>query len=120
MNAPRPAGPPVTPRSGEPPGRGPLAAARDWAFRDRRTGAITVAQWPNPPLWLFLGLSGLAWAGEALAPAALGPAIPWIRGAAALALVWWAGDEILRGVNPWRRALGAAVLLGYAALRLWP
>jgi hypothetical protein len=27
------------------------------------------------------------------------------------ALIWWAGDEILRGVNPWRRLLGGAVLV---------
>jgi hypothetical protein len=26
------------------------------------------------------------------------------------ALFVWAGDEILRGVNPWRRCLGVAVL----------
>lgn len=26
-------------------------------------------------------------------------------------LLVWAADEILRGVNPWRRCLGAAVLI---------
>jgi hypothetical protein len=26
------------------------------------------------------------------------------------ALFFWAGDEVLRGVNPWRRCLGVAVL----------
>ena len=26
----------------------------DWAFRNRQTGAITVAQWPNVPLAVFL------------------------------------------------------------------
>jgi hypothetical protein len=26
--------------------------------------------------------------------------------------VWWAGDEVLRGVNPFRRLLGAGVLTG--------
>jgi hypothetical protein len=30
--------------------------------------------------------------------------------AATLALVVWAGDELLRGVNPFRRILGATVL----------
>ena len=30
--------------------------------------------------------------------------------AATVSLVWWAGDEVLRGVNPWRRFLGGAVL----------
>jgi hypothetical protein len=32
------------------------------------------------------------------------------RGGANRALLFWAGDEILRGVNPWRRMLGAGVL----------
>jgi hypothetical protein len=27
-----------------------------------------------------------------------------------VALVYWAGDELIRGVNPFRRMLGAAVL----------
>jgi hypothetical protein len=27
-------------------------------------------------------------------------------------LVWWAVDELIRGVNPWRRFLGGAVLAG--------
>jgi hypothetical protein len=26
------------------------------------------------------------------------------------ALVLWAGDEVVRGVNPWRRILGGSVL----------
>jgi len=29
-----------------------------------------------------------------------------------VSLVIWAADEIGRGVNPWRRALGASVLVG--------
>jgi hypothetical protein len=31
-----------------------------------------------------------------------------------VALAVWAGDELLRGVNPWRRCLGGAVLTGLA------
>jgi hypothetical protein len=27
-----------------------------------------------------------------------------------LSLLWWATDEVLRGVNPWRRLLGTVVL----------
>ena len=30
---------------------------------------------------------------------------------ATAALLWWAVDEIVRGVNPFRRLLGGAVLL---------
>ena len=29
---------------------------------------------------------------------------------ATVALVAWAGDEVVRGVNPWRRMLGGGVL----------
>jgi hypothetical protein len=29
----------------------------------------------------------------------------------AVSLGWWAVDEIIRGVNPWRRFLGAAGLV---------
>jgi hypothetical protein len=34
---------------------------------------------------------------------------------AGIALLIWAGDELLRGVNPFRRLLGAAVLGGLVA-----
>jgi hypothetical protein len=33
-----------------------------------------------------------------------------VAGTAAFAV--WAADEVVRGVNPWRRLLGGAVLLG--------
>jgi hypothetical protein len=26
-------------------------------------------------------------------------------------LLWWAADEVLRGVNPWRRMLGGGMLV---------
>ena len=35
-----------------------------------------------------------------------------LRVVAAGSLFWWAIDEVLRGVNPWRRLLGAGVLAG--------
>lgn len=87
-----------------------LRRAIDWAFRDRTTGEIIIAQRPNPPLWLFLALTALAWLADALvaSPSAV---VGWLRTAAHLALAWWAVDEILRGVNPWRRFLGVAALL---------
>ncbi|GJD57048.1 hypothetical protein [Methylobacterium dankookense] len=91
-----------------------LRRALDWTFRSRVDGRITIAQWPNLPLWLFLGLAA---AGRILAPA--GGAGTALRVAADLAFAWWALDEVLRGVNPWRRVLGAAALAGYALLRLW-
>jgi hypothetical protein len=32
-----------------------IRSAVDWLFRNRETGEITVAQFPNLPLWIFLG-----------------------------------------------------------------
>jgi hypothetical protein len=82
----------------------------NWLFRNRRTGQITIAQLPNVPLWVFLIATALriiidptGWPGTAL------------RLAATTALLYWAADEILRGVNPWRRLLGAAVLAAQLA-----
>ena len=86
-----------------------LRRAVDWTFRDRRTGAFVIGQWPNLPLWLFLGLAATRWI---LAPQGA-PGL-WLRIGAGAALAWWAADEILRGVNPWRRLLGAAALVWLA------
>ncbi|HVW31078.1 MAG TPA: hypothetical protein VHL53_00950 [Acidimicrobiia bacterium] len=81
-----------------------------WLFRDRRTGRITIAQWPNVPLGLWIA---------ALAALRLADPTGGARTALGLvatgALAWWALDEIGRGVNPWRRFLGAAVLAGQVA-----
>jgi hypothetical protein len=93
------------------PSASPVLRARDWLFRDRRTGAITVAQWPNLPLWLFFGLMLAAWLARGAEPAAT-----WLSLAADVALSWWAIDELVRGVNPWRRLLGLATLIGLAIL----
>ncbi len=73
----------------------------DWMFRNRRTGQITVAQFPNVALWIFLATVVLR---RVLATGTdARTVIDWI-GVAALA--WWALDEVFRGVNPWRRLLG--------------
>ena len=90
---------------------GVFAKTVDWLFRNRKTGALTIAQWPNLPLWLFGGLSLAGWAAQTNPPLA-----NWLSIGADLALAWWALDELLRGVNPWRRFLGAATLIGLAAL----
>lgn len=75
----------------------------DWFFRDR-AGRVVIAQWPNLPLWLF----GLSWLTARLAT---GAAAHWAGIAASILLAVWAADEVLRGVNPWRRCLGAGVLV---------
>jgi hypothetical protein len=76
----------------------------DWLFRNRETGGYTVAQVPNWPLAVWLVASVLRWT---LHPTG------WLgRGLAVLstaALLIWAVDEVVRGVNPWRRILGAGV-----------
>lgn len=79
--------------------------AVDWLFRDRRTGRIVVAQLPNVPLTIFLGASVVRRFGDPE-----GDARTLVAVVAMASLVWWASDEILRGVNPFRRALGAVAL----------
>ena len=83
----------------------------DWFLRDRTTGRIVIAQWPNLPLWLFAGAAGLTWALDLSGLAVPATLVAALRIVAAVALAWWALDEIVRGVNPWRRCLGGAVLL---------
>jgi hypothetical protein len=77
----------------------------DWWFRNRRTGAITIAQFPNLPLVLFLVATVAGWFVGAGSTARI--VADWI---AAGALGWWALDELVRGVNPWRRVLGVGGL----------
>jgi hypothetical protein len=84
-----------------------LRSAIDWLFRDRRTGRITIVQAPNLALGLFLVAAVLRWL---LDPS--GGLRTALDGLATVALAWWAVDEVVRGVNPWRRLLGGAVLAG--------
>lgn len=86
-----------------------MSSALDWFFRNRQTGEITIGQWPNLPLIVFLACIALE---LTLAPAGQFGAALKIAGRIALAA--WALDEIARGVNPWRRCLGGAVLLALA------
>lgn len=82
-------------------------------FLDRSTGRYKVVQWPNLPLLGFLvarvlervlGLTGTA-----------GDILHW---AGTLALLWWAADELIRGVNPFRRMLGGGVLIVLAVMTI--
>ena len=76
-----------------------------WFFRNRETGAITVAQPPNLALWIAIVAAFILWV---LHPTGrVGAALELIfKGA----LLFWAIDEVVRGVNPWRRCLGGAVI----------
>ena len=79
----------------------------DWFWRDRHTGRIVVAQWPNLWLWVFITASCVGLITHAAGPTGFGA-----RLVSTAFLLIWAGDELLRGVNPWRRSLGMAVLIG--------
>jgi hypothetical protein len=84
-----------------------MRQALQWFFQDRETGAITIAQAPNLTLWIVIVAAVLLWAWHP--PGRLGAALEIIvKGG----LIVWATDEVVRGVNPWRRCLGGAVL-GY-------
>ncbi len=88
----------------------------EWAFRSRRTGRITIGQMPNLALGLFLVASVMRRLLRSSAPGGCGTALDV---ASIGALVWWAGDEVVRGENPWRRFLGGAVMT-WELIRLWP
>lgn len=81
-------------------------------FVSDRHGRVVVVQLPNLPL--------IAWAVFALvarfADGSWSGYFDFLSGAA---LVTWAYLEITQGDSPFRRALGAAVLLGLVVLR-WP
>lgn len=76
-----------------------------WFFRNRETGAFTIAQAPNLLLWIVMVASVLRWVWPSGNPAVALEIV--VEGG----LLVWAVDEVFRGVNPWRRCLGAAVLV---------
>lgn len=84
----------------------------DWLFRDRTTGKIVIAQFPNISLITWL-------VAAALALVTTGTVHTTLAYTATVALLVWAGDELLRGVNPFRRMLGAAVLAWAAFSLVW-
>jgi hypothetical protein len=65
-----------------------------WMFVNRRTGGLTIAQWPNFALSLFIALSI---AQRFNFPAGAQPEIT-LRLLSVVALVIWAADELFRGV----------------------
>jgi hypothetical protein len=77
-----------------------------WMFVNRRTGGFTVAQWPNVALSVFIALSIAR-----RLNIAKGTSQTTLRLLSVVALLVWAADELIRGVNPFRRILGLGVLL---------
>jgi hypothetical protein len=91
----------TTPDPRDPSPRGSLR----WWFEDRRTGRITVAQAPNWPIYAL----GVTWLARRFTSGGSGP--DDLLAAAWTALwIYWGADELIRGVNPWRRVLGATVI----------
>ena len=81
-------------------------AGRSALARNRETGAITIAQTPNLALSVFLVAMGILWLTHP------NGAISTVAKVVATgSLIVWALDEVVRGVNPWRRFLGVAVLI---------
>ena len=91
-----------------PGGESPGTARRAfrWMFVNRRNGRIAIAQWPNVSLSVFIIASVAARLSHPP-----GSAARLTRAIAVGALLIWGLDEVLRGVNPFRRGLGAAVLV---------
>ena len=92
------------------PNSGVVKRVGRWLFLNRLTGRITVAQWPNASLTLFIVVSV---ASRLLQPK--GGTESVLRAIADVALFVWAGDELLRGVNPFRRILGLLVFVATIA-----
>jgi hypothetical protein len=83
-----------------------LDGALRWIFVNRRTGGLTVAQWPNVALSVSIALSIARRLNiqKGTPEATLGVL-------SVVATIVWAVDELVRGVNPFRRILGVVVLL---------
>ena len=78
----------------------------DRFFRNPETGRVVVVQVPNLPLILFLVLRGIE---LLLSPhGTVNDVLHW---GGTAALTWWAVDEVARGSSPFRRVLGALVLV---------
>lgn len=99
--------PGVTTSSETQPGPSSLA----WWVRDDQ-GRLTLGQWPNPAIGVWLVAKILAWtdllaiSDDRLADVGRG------------ALLVWSLDELLRGASPFRRLLGAVVLVAQVWLLL--
>lgn len=85
----------------------PSSAA--WWFRSP-DGRLTLWQWPNPALCVWLVTLVLGWFQLSAAHA---DAVAGVRHGA---LLVWALDEVVRGASPFRRVLGAVILAGQLAM----
>ena len=87
-----------------------MSAFTTWMFRSRDTGRIVLGQSPNLAQKIFTSTT------------LVGVLLPHSRvrtsagSVAVLSLAVWGVDELVRGVNPFRRILGAVSLLTLAYL----
>ena len=73
-------------------------------FKDSK-GRIVIAQFPNWPLWVWLGATLL----ESFKISFIPPF--WISTIGFIAILYWAGLEVFQGVNNFRRCLGLLVAI---------
>ncbi len=93
------------------PARRPLSdrlTSGSWWFRDA-DGHLAVGQLPNPALWVW-GVGAVL--GRFELSDARAAAVDGVRDGA---LLVWALDEVVRGASPFRRVLGAVVLVAQLA-----
>lgn len=90
-----------------------LVRAFDRVCRDPESGALAIVQRPNLPLGLYLAATALRLVADPQGGLRTVTAV-----LAGLGLLWWALDEIVRGDSPFRRVLGAVVLIGLVLGRL--
>ncbi len=81
-----------------------------WMFRSRDTGRVVVGQPANIQMKIF---SAVTLVGTLLPRSRVRTTVASV---AVLALAAWGVDELVRGVNPFRRILGALSLLALAGL----
>lgn len=77
----------------------------NWFFRNRRTGEFTIVQFPNLALWVYLAVTVAKFLLDTNGDLRTG-----LKMVSTAALLWWSGDELARGVNPFRNVLGGVVL----------
>ncbi len=83
----------------------------NWFVTNPKTGQVVTGQFPNVPLWLFIGCTVAARLISA------DPLHKVLQVGAAIGLLWWAAWELLDGDAPWRRLMGLVATL-YALTRL--
>lgn len=87
-----------------------MKRAFDWMFRSRETGKVVIIQPLNIPLGIFFVAAAVRRFVDLE-----GMPRTAVEVIAFVSIMWWAADEVLRGVNPFRRLLGAVVAIATIA-----